>query len=131
MIKSHQMPNYWSWKIYLCVAPSATLQDIVKHFNRKEGTHLILDGANGQPPCFISDENEQIGIICIDEWTFDAHHISVLTHELMHLIITISEACHCEINEHTTECWAYTMDSFIEMFINILNEKHLKENINA
>lgn len=131
MIRSHRMSNYWSWKIYLCFAPDATLQDILKHFNKKEKMHLISENLDGRPPCFISDENEQIGIICLDEWKFDAYHVSVLSHELMHLIITISEVCHCEINEYTTECWAYTMDSFIESFISILNEKYLKETKDA
>lgn len=131
MIRSHRMSNYWSWKIYLCVAPDATLQDILKYFNKKEGLHLSSSDYDTKPPCFISEEHEQVGIICINEWKFDAYHVGVIAHELMHLIITISEVCHCDINDYTTECWAYTMDSFMESFINVLNKKYLKENKDA
>ena len=68
-----------------------------------------------------------VGIVCLKGWKFDSYNVGILTHETLHLLIDISYVCGCEMNIHTTECWAYAMNSFIETFIDVLNTKYLRD----
>ncbi len=125
MIHSYQIPNQWTWKIFLCFADAhESLKEISQFYNENENMHINED-FDGECPCCIYDRKNLIAIVCINEWKFDIQHIGDLSHEVIHMIICISEECGCPINIHTTECWAYAYDTFIETFLEILNTNHL------
>jgi hypothetical protein len=87
MLKYFQLPNYWMWKVYLCVTDEKS-DTIVECFKECEG--IDLSDVAEEAPCCIIDESNLIGVVCLSDWVNDESHIGVLTHELMHLIIAIS-----------------------------------------
>ena len=127
MIHSYQVPNYWTWKIFLCVTDEdESLSEIAKYYNNKYGFH-INEGLDGESPCCMYDNEDLIAIVCINKWEFNSYYLGTLAHEILHMLICISYTCECPINVHTSECWAYTMNSFMETFVEILNTHHLKK----
>lgn len=123
MIFSYELHNTWCWRIYLCsVSGSSDFKDILNYYNEHEDTNF-KSTLEGDPPCFISDESRRIGIVCVKNWKFDPDHISDLTHELMHLVISISESSSCPVDNHTTECWAYFIDSLMHESLDYLTKR--------
>lgn len=103
-----------------------SLGEIAKYYNAHHQTK-ISESLQGQSPCCIYDNDNLTAIICIDGWKNESQDIGNLTHEVLHLLICISHVCECPINIHTSECWAYAMNSFVETFLEILNTHHLKK----
>ncbi len=126
MIHSYELPNYWTWKIFLCINDAnESLKKIAEYYNEFHDTN-INESIDGESPCCLYDSENLTAIICINEWKMDAYHVGVIAHEVMHLLVCISEVCECPINMHTSECWAYTMNSFMETFIELLNKNEKK-----
>lgn len=53
-------------------------------------------------------------------------NISICVHELIHLMVYISNISGCPINLETSECWSYFIGNMTQMMIEILNQ-HFKE----
>lgn len=103
-----------------------TLKNVVDIYDSKYGLSFKKD-IEGKAPCCLYDNDNLTAAICIDEWQFDSAHIGALAHEILHLIICISDACECPINMHTSECWAYAYTTFIETFLDILGKEEKDE----
>ena len=122
MIASYQLPNYWTWKVFLCVIEDdCTIQDVYDFYKLKHS--LDFSGIETAVPCCLIDEHSMSAVICLKNWKKSNFNISLLVHEVMHLLIAISDVSGCEMNNHTTECWAYSMQSFIETILDVLDEK--------
>lgn len=127
MIHNYQLPNYWTWQVFLCVNDgNESLKEIAQYYNKKFDAG-IGENLTGESPCCLYSTDNLIAIICINDWDFDAYHVGIISHEILHMLICISYACECPINMHTSECWAYTMNSFMDTFLDVLNKNHLKK----
>lgn len=122
MIRSYQMPNYWTWKIFLCTIDDDLAENVEAYYNESEGT-AFHETFNDRCSFCLCDEDEMIGVVCIRKWELTSYKIGLLVHEIMHLLICISHKCECPININTTECWAYTIDSFVDTFIDVLEKE--------
>ena len=124
MIASYQLPNYWTWKVFLCVVDdgdSCSGSDIAELYKRNHSIDFTEVAA--PPPCCLIDDESMCAVICLKGWSRDNYHVGLIAHELMHLMIAISASTNCEMSNHTTECWAYTLESFMETILDILEEK--------
>jgi hypothetical protein len=123
MITTYEFPNQWNWRLFLAINDDGeSLNDILNHLNEKEGCEFLLnDDDEISPPCFAAEKDSLIGVICIDKFTFTPKGVMLVIHELTHMMIVISEVNGCQINDATTECWAYFMGNMTQMILEILN----------
>jgi hypothetical protein len=127
MITSYEFPNQWNWRIFLIICnENENITDVLKHLKEKENCKIDEETINIEAPCFVCNTKDLIGGICINDFDFNAKDVSICVHELVHLMIYISETNKCEINLVTSECWAYFMGYMTELMIEILNN-HFKE----
>jgi len=127
MISSYQMPNYWTWRVFLCVCDGGEkIDDVVDYYNSHHGSSFIKSGSD-KAPCCLHDDEHMTAVVCINDWKFDPFHVGIVAHEVFHLLTCISAVCECPMNIATTECWAYTMSSFVETFIEVLNNRSKKK----
>lgn len=125
MITTYEFPNQWNWRIFLAISSNGEdVNEILSHLNEYEHCKFDLNDVQGisDPPCFIHDLDNLVGVICLNSYEFNTDHIMVCVHELTHLMISISTTSNCEINLETSECWSYFMGNMIKMMIEILNE---------
>lgn len=126
MITTYEFPNQWNWRLFLAIVDDEELNDILIHLNEKEGCDFSLnEDEKICPPCFASESDSLIGVICINKFTFTPKDIMLVIHELTHMMIMISEVNGCQINDSTTECWAYFMGNMTQMILEILNSHNL------
>lgn len=123
MITTYEFPNQWNWRLFIAIcSENENLNDILIHLNENEGCLFSINEIHESKfPCFICNNDELNGVICINEYNFTPKDIMYCVHELTHMMINISEVNDCPINNQTTECWAYFMGSMIQMIIEILN----------
>lgn len=132
MITTYEFPNQWNWRIFLGICNNnEKVDDIINHLNKKEkcnfkGEH---ETDNVCAPCFICDPKNLIGIICINKFELNSMNISICVHELIHLMIYISNISGCPINFETSECWAYFIGNMTHMMVEILNQHFNEERI--
>ena len=88
MLKYYQMPNYWMWKVFVCVSDE-DVSSISECFLKSEG--IDVSSVMEDPPCCVVDTDSQSAIIVLKDWSDDSMHTGVLAHELVHLIIAIGE----------------------------------------
>lgn len=130
MITTYEFPNQWNWRIFLAICDNEeNINDIVFHLNNKEKCYFNNKIANINTPCFICDPENLIGVVCINNFQLNSKDISICVHELIHLMIYISNISGCEINLNTSECWAYFIGSMTQMMIEILYQ-HFNEERN-
>ena len=130
MITTYEFPNQWNWRIFLAICDNEeNINDIVFHLNNKEKCYFNNKIANINTPCFICDPENLIGVVCINNFQLNSKYISICVHELIHLMIYISNISGCEINLNTSECWAYFIGSMTQMMIEILYQ-HFNEERN-
>lgn len=130
MITTYEFPNQWNWRIFLAICDNEeNINDIVFHLNNKEKCYFNNKIANINSPCFICDPENLIGVVCINNFQLNSKDISICVHELIHLMIYISNISGCEINLNTSECWAYFIGSMTQMMIEILYQ-HFNEERN-
>ena len=130
MITTYEFPNQWNWRIFLAICDDEeNINDIVFHLNNKEKCYFNNKIANINTPCFICDPENLIGVVCINNFQLNSKDISICVHELIHLMIYISNISGCEINLNTSECWAYFIGSMTQMMIEILYQ-HFNEERN-
>lgn len=130
MITTYEFPNQWNWRIFLAICNNdENINDIVFHLNNKEKCYFNNKIANIDTPCFICDPENLIGVICINNFQLNSKDVSICVHELIHLMIYISNISGCEINLNTSECWAYFIGSMTQMMIEILYQ-HFNEERN-
>ena len=130
MITTYEFPNQWNWRIFLAICDNEeNINDIVFHLNNKEKCFFNNKSANVNTPCFICDPENLIGVVCINNFQLNSKDISICVHELIHLMIYISNISGCEINLNTSECWAYFIGSMTQMMIEILYQ-HFNEERN-
>jgi len=123
MITTYEFPNQWNWRLFLAICDeNEELNDILRHLNEKENCDFYLnENETIAPPCFASENESLIGVICINTFTFTPKDIMLCIHELTHMMISISDVNGCPINMQTNECWAYFMGSMTQMILEILN----------
>ena len=130
MITTYEFPNQWNWRIFLAICDNEeNINDIVFHLNNKEKCYFNNKIANINTPCFICDPENLIAVVCINNFQLNSKDISICVHELIHLMIYISNISGCEINLNTSECWAYFIGSMTQMMIEILYQ-HFNEERN-
>ena len=130
MITTYEFPNQWNWRIFLAICDNEeNINDIVFHLNNTEKCYFNNTIANINTPCFICDPENLIGVVCINNFQLNSKDISICVHELIHLMIYISNISGCEINLNTSECWAYFIGSMTQMMIEILYQ-HFNEERN-
>ena len=130
MITTYEFPNQWNWRIFLAICDDEeNINDIVFHLNNKEKCYFNNKIANINTPCFICGPENLIGVVCINNFQLNSKDISICVHELIHLMIYISNISGCEINLNTSECWAYFIGSMTQMMIEILYQ-HFNEERN-
>lgn len=130
MITTYEFPNQWNWRIFLAICNNdENINDIVFHLNNKEKCYFNNKIVNIDTPCFICDPENLIGVICINNFQLNSKDVSICVHELIHLMIYISNISGCEINLNTSECWAYFIGSMTQMMIEILYQ-HFNEERN-
>ena len=130
MITTYEFPNQWNWRIFLAICDNEeNINDIVFHLNNKEKCYFNNKIANINTPCFICDPENLIGVVCINNFQLNSKDISICVHELIHLMLYISNISGCEINLNTSECWAYFIGSMTQMMIEILYQ-HFNEERN-
>lgn len=130
MITTYEFPNQWNWRIFLAICNNdENINDIVFHLNNKEKCYFNNKIANINTPCFVCDSENLIGVICINNFQLNSKDVSICVHELIHLMIYISNISGCEINLNTSECWAYFIGSMTQMMIEILYQ-HFNEERN-
>ena len=130
MITTYEFPNQWNWRIFLAICDNEeNINVIVFHLNNKEKCYFNNKIANINTPCFICDPENLIGVVCINNFQLNSKDISICVHELIHLMIYISNISGCEINLNTSECWAYFIGSMTQMMIEILYQ-HFNEERN-
>lgn len=132
MITTYEFPNQWNWRIFLGICDdNESIEDVIIHLNIKENCKFeTTDSSNNvDAPCFVCDPKNLIGIVCINEFKLNSMNISICVHELIHLMVYISNISGCNINLNTSECWAYFMGSMTQMMIEILNQ-HFNEERN-
>lgn len=129
MITTYEFPNQWNWRLFLAICDDdECLNDILFHLNEKEKCNFSIDeNETISLPCFASESDSLIGVICINEFTFTPRDIMYCIHELTHMMIMISEINGCPVNDSTTECWAYFMGSMTQMILEILNSHDLEK----
>ena len=115
-------PSVMVIKFSICIFcdNAENITDIVFHLNNKEKCSFNNKIANINTPCFICDPENLIGVVCINNFQLNSKDISICVHELIHLMIYISNISGCEINLNTSECWAYFIGSMTQMMIEIL-----------
>lgn len=123
MITTYEFPNQWNWRLFLAICEDGeSINDILVHLNESEQCNFDLNKEEKiLPPCFISEQNSLIGVICINKFEFTPKDIMFCIHELTHMMILISEVNGCPINTITSECWAYFMGNMTQMVLEILN----------
>ena len=130
MITTYEFPNQWNWRIFLAICDNEeNINDIVFHLNNKEKCYFNNKIANINTPCFICDPENLIGVVCINNFQLNSKYISICVHELIHLMIYISNISGCEINLNTSECWAYFIGSMTQMMIEILYQHFNEERV--
>ena len=130
MITTYEFPNQWNWRIFLAICDNEeNINDIVFHLNNKEKCYFNNKIANINTPCFICDPENLIGVVCIHNFQLNSKDISICVHELIHLMIYISNISGCEINLNTSECWAYFIGSMTQMMIEILYQHFNEERV--
>ncbi len=122
MIASFQMPNYWTWKIFVCTVEDEDSPESIIDFY-KDQYSVDFSDLEADAPCCLVNEESLVAAICLKNWKKDNFNIGLLSHEVVHLLIAISSATGCEMNNHTTECWAYAMQSFVETILDMLDKK--------
>ena len=130
MITTYEFPNQWNWRIFLAICDNEeNINDIVFHLNNKEKCYFNNKIANINAPCFICEPENLIGVVCINNFQLNSKDISICVHELIHLMIYISNISGCEINLNTSECWAYFIGSMTQMMIEILYQHFNEERV--
>lgn len=131
MITTYEFPNQWNWRLFLAICEEDEgLNDVLHHLNEKEGCDFSIDeNETVEPPCYASESDSLIGVICINKFSKTPKDIMLCIHELTHMMIMISEVNGCPVNDSTTECWAYFMGNMTQMLLEILfsHESETKE----
>ena len=112
MITTYEFPNQWKWRIFLAICDNEeNINDIGFHLNNKEKCYFNNKIANINTPCFICDPENLIGVVCINNFQLNSKDISICVHELIHLMIYISNISGCEINLNTSSLNQITLST--------------------
>lgn len=124
------IPNQYEYQILL-VLSTESFHNICKKLN-KEYDFDYREGIDYNRneeitiPCCIANDEKRICAIILNEYSNSVFDQTSLAHELFHISTIISDNIGLQINQETTEAWAYFMSFYLKICLECLNE-HLEE----
>ena len=128
------IPNQYERDIYL-VLSDESFYDVVTLLNNnygfgwKDGVDFTKDDKLSAPCTIANDETFKI-VIILDKFDGSVKCYSNIAHELYHVMTHISNSVNAEMNDLTTEHWAYFLSFYMDICGQVLNE-HLKTTLNT
>jgi hypothetical protein len=124
------IPNQYDFEVYLCLSDE-NATETYGVLNSKYELGFIpgedfdntLDHVDSS--CIANFELRK-AVILLNKFDNTVEDQSHLVHELFHLVTIIAHNIHTEINQTTTECWAYLIDFYYKLCMLSLTE-HLKD----
>ena len=128
------IPNQYERDIYLVLSDESfydvvTLLNDNYGFGWKDGVDFTKDDTLSAPCTIVNDETFKI-VIILDKFDGSVKCYSNLAHELYHVMTHISSVTDAEMNDTTTEHWAYFLSFYMDICGQVLNE-HLKATLNT
>ena len=127
------IPNQYERQIYL-VLSSESFYDVIKILNDKygfdwiEGTDFNKNDDHKAPITVINGDGFKLAII-LDKFTGDYKDYSVLAHEIYHVMTNIAKETGADMNDDTSEHWAYFLSFYMDCCSQCLLETQKKKKI--
>jgi len=120
------IPNQYEYKILLVLSQDSFHNICTKlnkqyDFGYREGVDYYKNDPISIPCCIANDENRICAII-LNEYNNTIYDQTTIAHELFHVMTCISTNIGLNMNQETTEAWAYFISFYLKVCLECLNE---------